>query len=111
MMKSAKKKILEKKGWRFGSTAEFLELSEEEKALLELKMSLGKQLKVFRLRNNWTQVQFSKIVNSSQSRVAKMESGDPSVSLDLLVKSLLASGATRQDLALAITNDTVVKMS
>jgi len=108
-MKSSKQKGLEEQGWKFGDTAEFLELSEEEQAILELKMSLGKQLKLFRVRNNWTQVQFSRIVKSSQSRVAKMESGDPSVSLDLLFKSLLASGATKQDLAQAITSNIAVK--
>lgn len=102
MMKSTKLQKLEKGGWKVGSAADFLGLSYEEQALLDLKISLGKQLKIFRQKNKWTQVQFSEIVKSSQSRVAKMESGDPSVSLDLLFKSLLTTGATRQDLARAI---------
>jgi len=106
MMRSIKQKKLEDKGWKVGNAAEFLGLSYEEQALLDLKIALGRQLKTYRLRNKWTQVQFSQLVKSSQSRVAKMESGDPSVSLDLLFKSLLATGATQQDLAQAINNKT-----
>lgn len=49
-----------------------------------------------------TQTQLAKRLESSQSRVAKMEAGDRSVSLDLLVRSLLAVGMTRRDLAKVI---------
>ena len=101
-MKASKQKRLESKGWKIGGTTDFLELTDEEQALLELKMSLGKKLRAYRLSNKWTQVQFARMVESSQSRVAKMESGDPTVSLDLLFRSLLAAGATRADLAQAI---------
>jgi hypothetical protein len=41
-------------------------------------------------------------MGSSQSRVAKMEAGDPTVSLDLLVQGLLAAGATRREIADAL---------
>ena len=50
-----------------------------------------------------TQAQFAKMLKSSQSRVAKMEKGDPTVSVDLLVKSLLALGADKKCIARAIT--------
>jgi DNA-binding XRE family transcriptional regulator len=105
-MKAAKRARLEKRGWKFGDAAEFLSLSAEEKALLELKLALGKKLRNNRIERKWTQTHFAKIVKSSQSRVAKMESGDPAVSLDLLVKSLLATGATRKDLARVIDGST-----
>src|SRR5581483_4278956 len=42
-----------------------------------------------------SQAVVAKRLGSSQSRVAKMEAGDPSVSLDLLLRALLALGATR----------------
>jgi hypothetical protein len=41
------------------------------------------------------------MLKSSQSRVAKMECGDPTVSLDLLVKSLLAIGVSKESIAKA----------
>ena len=104
-MKQDKRRRLEKAGWKLGDAADFLGLSAEERALLELKAALGEKLRSSRIEKNWTQVQFAKIVKSSQSRVAKMESGDPSVSLDLLVKSLLAAGTTRGELARVIGSD------
>jgi transcriptional regulator with XRE-family HTH domain len=45
-----------------------------------------------------TQVALAKKIKSSQSRVAKMEAGDPSVSIDLLVRSLIALGETPTNL-------------
>ena len=101
-MKSHKRKRLEKSGWKFGDSADFLELSVEEQLVLELKMTLGRKLRENRVAKQWTQSHFARMVHSSQSRVAKMESGDPSVSLDLLVKALLATGATRHDIARTI---------
>ena len=101
-MKAGKRQRLERKGWKVGNAAEFLGLSPEQEALIDMKIELGKMLRVRRIDNHWTQVEFAKKVGSSQSRVAKMESGDPSVSLDLLVKSLLVAGTSRNQLAKAI---------
>jgi DNA-binding XRE family transcriptional regulator len=105
-MKATKSKRLKKRGWKIGDASEFLCLSAEEQALLELKVTLGHELKMNRMERKWTQAQFAKVVKSSQSRVARMESGDPSVSLDLLVRSLLATGASREDLARVININT-----
>lgn len=98
-MNSSKRKRLEKKGWRFGSISEFLGLSEQESTYIELKLTLGENLKRRRLQKKLTQVELAKLLRSNQSRIAKMESGDPSVSIDLLVKSLLALGSTKKDIA------------
>ena len=105
IMKAAKQKKLEAKGWKVGSAADFLELSEEEAAYIELKLKLAKNLKEVRTRRHLTQKEFAKRIDSSQSRVAKMETGDPSVSLDLLIKSLLALGVTNKDIGKVITNN------
>lgn len=98
-MNPAKRKRLESRGWRIGSSKEFLRLSEQENAYIELKLALAENLKKRRLEKKLTQVELAKLLQSNQSRVAKMEAGDPSVSLDLLVKSLLALGTTKQDIA------------
>jgi len=103
-MLQSKRNALAKKGWKTGSTREFLKLSDEEFAFIELKLALGSALKQRRQKQNLTQTAFAKVIASSQSRVAKMEAGDPSVSLDLLVKSMLSLGATRRDVAKAIVN-------
>jgi len=98
-MKSAKRRRLEAKGWKFGTVREFLNLSEEEAAYIELKLALSKNLREVRRKKNLTQHELARRLKSSQSRVAKMEAGDPSVSLDLLIRSLLALGASRKHLA------------
>jgi len=94
----ARQEKLERRGWKFGTADEFLELSAEESAYIELKLALSERLKAKRLSKNLTQVELAKIMNSSQSRVAKMEAGDPAVSIDLLVKSLLALGVSKMEL-------------
>lgn len=98
-MKSPKKKSLEAKGWKIGSSREFLGLSSEEAAYVELKLALSKNLQETRKEKNLTQEDLARILKSSQSRIAKMEAGDPTVSLDLLVRSLLALGASRKALS------------
>lgn len=98
-MNNTKRKKLEARGWKVGTASELLNLSQDETAYVELKLSLSKSLQDVRLEKKLTQEQLARLLKSSQSRVAKMESGDSSVSLDLLVRSLLALGESRKTLA------------
>jgi DNA-binding XRE family transcriptional regulator len=101
-MDAGKRKKLERAGWRVGSAEEFLGLSAEEAAFVELKLALSERLRERRTELGLSQSALARRLGSSQSRVAKMEASDPSVSLDLLVRGLLATGATRRDIAAAI---------
>ncbi len=101
-MDTAKRRRLQKAGWRVGSAQEFLNLSAEEAAYVELKLHLANELSKRRKSLRLTQVAVAKRINSSQSRVAKMEAGDPSVSIDLLVRSLIALGQTPGSLQKAL---------
>ena len=103
-MKAKKKKSLEAKGWKIGSVEKFLGLTEEEAAYIELKLLLSESLAARRKRDKLNQVELATFLNSSQSRVAKMEKGDPTVSLDLLIRSLLAIGTTKKELAEIISS-------
>lgn len=98
-MDDRKRRRLEAKGWKVGSAKEVLQLSDEEEAYIELRLKLAEGLKARRVDKGLTQVQLARAIQSSQSRVAKMEAGDPTVSLDLLVRSLLALGASNSELA------------
>ena len=102
-MREDKKKRLEAKGWKVGSAKEFLRLTDEESAYIDLKMRLADGLRDRRQRNRLSQVQLASMLKSSQSRIAKMESGDPSVSLDLLIRSLLALGISHRELSRIIS--------
>lgn len=101
-MKSEKKKKLESTGWKIGDSIEFLNLTPEEAAYVELKVILSKKLQAARMKKKLTQIQLAQMIKSSQSRVAKMEAGDPSVSLDLLIRTLLLLGTSRKTLSQAI---------
>jgi len=103
-MRKEKKARLERAGWKVGTVRDFLGLSASEEALVELKLTLSRGLKERRTRRNLTQAQLARLLRSSQSRVAKMEAGDPSVSIDLLIRSFLAMGATPKDLAQVISH-------
>src|SRR6266851_3097360 len=98
-MKRLKKKRLERAGWVVGDTAQFLQLSEEENRFLELKLALATGVREFRERKGLTQTALAHRLGSSQSRVAKMEAADRSVFIDLIMRSLLAIGATASDIA------------
>ena len=101
-MNKSKRTRLEAAGWAVGSVQDFLGLSDAEAALIEMKLVLSRTLRERRQRRGVSQVELAKRLRSSQSRVAKMEAGDPSVSMDLLVSSLLVLGASPTDLAKAI---------
>jgi DNA-binding XRE family transcriptional regulator len=101
-MRESKRKKLESKGWKLGSAKELLGLSDQEEIYIELRLKLAEGLKARRQANEVTQVELAQTIKSSQSRVAKMEAGDPTVSLDLLVKSILALGTSNRELAAII---------
>jgi len=101
-MRESKRKKLEGKGWAVGDGKDFLGLSPEEEAYIELRLKLADGLKARRKAHGVSQVALAQAMKSSQSRVAKMEAGDPTVSLDLLVKSLLTLGTSNRELAAII---------
>src|SRR5258706_16448281 len=98
-MKRVKKQRLERAGWVVGDSGQFLQLSEEERRFLELKLALATGVRELRERRGLTQAALAQRLGSSQSRVAKMEAGDRSVSLDLMMRSLLTIGATATEIA------------
>jgi DNA-binding XRE family transcriptional regulator len=98
-METTKRQRLEDSGWRVGTVEDFLDLSPVEAELIELKLALTQKLKEIRESHQLSQKALAKRMESSQSRVAKIEAGDPSVSLDLIFRALFSSGATRREVA------------
>jgi hypothetical protein len=103
IMLESKRRTLTARGWKIGTAQEFLGLSDIEAEYIDLRLRLADGLKRKRLAKGVTQVELARLVRSSQSRVAKMEAGDDSVSLDLLVRSILCLGASRNELARLLT--------
>ena len=103
-MDSKKLKKLEAAGWKVGRAEDFLGLTPRESEYIELKLVLAHGLEETRKSRKLTQLEFAKKLKSSQSRVAKMEAGDASVSLDLLIRALLELDVSKKQLARLITS-------
>jgi DNA-binding XRE family transcriptional regulator len=104
-MDKSERERLEEQGWKVSDTKDFLSLSDEEMSYIEIKLALSKKVREMRKAKSLTQEETAQLMGSSQSRVAKIEAGDPTVSIDLQVKALIALGASKEDLAEAIRFD------
>ena len=101
-MEQSKRERLQAEGWSVGGVSDFLDLSREEAEFIEMKLALSHQVRHRRQQQRLTQEEVAQMTGSSQSRVAKMEAGDASVSIDLLMKTLIAMGASRREIAESI---------
>ena len=101
-MHDEKKRRLRAKGWKVGTTKDFLGLTAGEEALIDLRLRLAEALRARRLRSRITQGSLARMLHSSQSRVAKIEAGESNVSIDLLVRAMLATGAKPREVGAAI---------
>jgi predicted XRE-type DNA-binding protein len=100
----------ENAGWKTVTVQEFLGLSGEDMAIIEVKVALAKRLRAQRTRAGLSQVEVAKIVRSSQPRVAKMEAADKTVSIDLLVKALVKTGVSVQEIGRSLEKITNAKV-
>ena len=102
-VRDSQKDKLTANGWVVGDAADFLGLSAEDEAYIEPRLKMADGLKTRRQSQGWSPVGLAQAMKSSQSRVATMEAGDPSVSIDLWVKSLLRLGTTHRELPAIIS--------
>jgi len=97
-MEKKKREKLEEKGFRVGTAADFLELSPEEEAFIDIRLDISNLVKAQRAKRGWTQEQLARAIGSSQSRIAKLEGGDLGISLDLMIKALLRLGTSKKQI-------------
>ena len=102
-MNEAKRARLEAAGFKVGTIREFLELTPEENALVEIKLAMSNELRQRRQKQSLSQTDLANRLKSSQSRIAKMEAGEPGISFDLMLRALLAVGASREDVGRIIS--------
>ena len=97
-MDKKRQQQLEEKGFRVGSAADFLELSPEEEAYIDIRLDISNMVKAQRAKRGWSQEQLARAIGSSQSRIAKLEGGDPGISMDLMIKALLRLGTSKKQI-------------
>ena len=97
-MDKKRKQQLEEKVFRVGSAADFLELTPEEEAYIDIRLDISNMVQSQRGKRGWTQDQLARAIGSSQSRIAKLEGGDPGISMDLMIKALLRLGTSKKQI-------------
>ena len=110
-MDKQKHNKLEDSGFKVGSTSEFLQLTPEEEAYIEIRFEFSELVKNRRKSRGWTQDQLARAIGSSQSRIARMEAPDPETSLDLILKALLRLGVTKQEIGKYLSHDQSSEMA
>jgi len=101
-MEKKKRERLLAAGWKVSTAAEFLDLSPEEEALVEARIALTRRIRSVREERGMTQVQVARLIGSSQSRVAKMEAADRTVSIDMMMRTLFRLGQTPRQVGRAL---------
>jgi DNA-binding XRE family transcriptional regulator len=101
-MDKAAKERLRKAGFFETTVASFLALTPEEEPLVEACVALTRRLRQVRIEQELTQKQVACLIGSNQSRVAKMESADRTVSIDLMVWTLFRLGQTPRQVGRAL---------
>lgn len=81
------------------SIQELLGLSDADVLLIDLKIVLKAAVKKHRLKVGMTQKALAELIDSSQSRIAKLEGGDSSVSIDMMINCLFHMGVKELGLA------------
>ncbi len=98
-MEAGKKRALEAAGWVCGDAEDFLELTNEERQLVALRMAVSRAVRARRLERKLTEAQAAKLMKTSQPRFARIESGSIEISLDLMFRGLFALGGTTEDIS------------
>jgi predicted XRE-type DNA-binding protein len=93
-VKKEKRYALEAAGWVFGNAEDFLELTAEERCLVELRLKMARGIRALRKLQNLTQAELAKKLKTSQPRVVKIEAGSPEVSLDQMISGYIVMGGS-----------------
>lgn len=91
-MDAAKRKLLEAAGWKTGDAADFLEMSADERQLLEARVKLAAAVREARQARRLSQKELGAKLKTTQPRVAKIERAASDVSMDQLIRAFTAAG-------------------
>ena len=91
-MDAAKRKAIEAAGWKVGDAADFLEMSDAERQLLDTRVELAMAVRRQRRAVHLSQKQLGARLKTTQPRIAKIERAASDVSMDQLIRAFAAAG-------------------
>jgi hypothetical protein len=97
-MNANRRKALESAGIIFGNAEDFLELTDEERGLVELRLAVSRAVRNRRVKRKLTQSAVARRLRTSQPNVSKIESAARDVSLDQMFRALFALGGNAKEI-------------
>lgn len=97
-MTHEEKAFWEAAGVSVKTPSEFLGLSPAQEAVVETKVRLSALLRATRREQGLSQAALAQKLNLPQQNVARMEKGDRSVTIDLLLRALLGAGVSLEEI-------------
>ena len=92
------------KTWVETDVEELLDLSAQDLVIVEFRAALALALQQARKRQKLTQENAAKVIGTSQAQVARMEAGQSSITIDRLIKALIALGVPRPTILKALNS-------
>ncbi|MBA3573135.1 MAG: XRE family transcriptional regulator [Pyrinomonadaceae bacterium] len=91
-MDAKRRKAIEEAGWSIGDAADFLEMTAEERQLLDARVELALAIRRQRQSCGLSQKELGAKLKTTQPRVAKIERAASDVSMDQLIRAFTAAG-------------------
>jgi ribosome-binding protein aMBF1 (putative translation factor) len=98
-MLAKKRKALQAAGWKFGDAAEFLEMTDAERQMLDIRVEAALAVRRQREAMRLTQKELARRIKTSQPRMVRIEHAAQDVSLDQILEAYAAAGGR-----IALTN-------
>ena len=101
-MDTKKRKQLEAAGYQITDSADWLGLTPQEQAIVNMRVNFALEIERVRKASNITQRELADKIGTRQSGVARMLNNPTTATIDSLIKTLLALGASPKRIAALI---------
>src|ERR1700730_7479285 len=91
-VKAEEKDPVEGPGVWVGGAEDFLGLTKSERVIVDFRLDLSRRIKEARERRGWSQASLARAMGTSQPRLSRIEAGYPDVTIDLMLRALVAAG-------------------
>lgn len=103
VMDARTKKALERAGWTHGSYADFLQLTPEEKMIVDMRIAATLELERQRRATRLSQAEVARRMGTRQPNVSALFRNPGGATLDTLCRALAAYGLGRREIAACLS--------